>query len=171
MRWPWSHVADVEAVTEVLHRGQRPPAVTDVLVVDVDLTMYDRLLEPREDHERGHDRPEIATDRQPQGATSAGDAERVRGGGPSSPAGVAELRALPAGVDRTRVPDPPGEAIRAAVEGVASAPGEDAGVAGPEASAGEGGPADPGVAGRDVRGSSRECPGLRQPGLGEDARL
>src|SRR3954463_978785 len=161
---------DADAVTQVIRRGQRPTAVTDVLVVDVDLTMYDRLLEPREDHERGHDRPEIATDRQPEGAPSAGDAERVRGGGPSSPAGVAELRALPAGVDRTRVPDPPGEAIRAAVEGVASAPGEDAGVAGPEASAGEGGPADPGVAGRDVRGPSRECPGLRQPGLGEDAR-
>src|SRR3954470_22468743 len=162
---------DIESLTEALDQGQRPSAVTDVMILDVDLTMYDRLLEPREDHERGHDRPEIATDRQPQGASSAGDAERVRGGGPSSPAGVAELRALPAGVDRTRVPDPPGEAIRAAVEGVASAPGEDAGVAGPEASAGEGGPADPGVAGRDVRGPSRECPGVRQPGLGEDARL
>ena len=29
-------------------QGRRPPAVTDVLIVDVDLTMYDRLLEPRE---------------------------------------------------------------------------------------------------------------------------
>src|SRR3954453_14026486 len=76
---------DIESLTEALDRGQRPAAVTDVTIVDVDLTMYDRLLEPREDHERGHDRPEIATDRQSEGAPSAGDAERVRGGGPSSP--------------------------------------------------------------------------------------
>ena len=43
---------DADAVTEALRQGQRPSAVTDVLIVDVDLTMYDRLLEPREDHER-----------------------------------------------------------------------------------------------------------------------
>src|SRR3954451_3228136 len=81
-------VADIESVTEALRQGQRPSAVTDVMIGDVDLTMYDRLLEPREDHERDHDRPEVATDRQPQGAPPAGDAERVRGGGPASPAGV-----------------------------------------------------------------------------------
>ena len=43
---------DADAVTEALRQGQRPSAVTDVMIVDVDLTMYDRLLEPREDHER-----------------------------------------------------------------------------------------------------------------------
>ena len=42
---------DGEAVAEALRQGRRPPAVTDVLIVDVDLTMYDRLLEPGEDHE------------------------------------------------------------------------------------------------------------------------
>src|SRR4051794_15277032 len=139
-----SRVADVETVTEVLHRGQRPPAVTDVMIVDVDLTMYDRLLEPREDHERGHDRPEVATDRQPQGAPPACDAGRVRGGGPAGPAGVAELRALPAGADRARVPGPEREPDRAAAEGLPAAPGEDARVARPEATSGQGGPAGPG---------------------------
>src|SRR3954453_22427032 len=118
---------DAEAVTEALRRGQRPSAVTDVMIVDVDLTMYDRLLEPREDHERERDRPEDATDRQPQGASFTGDAERVRGGGPASPAGVAELRALPAGADRTRVPGPAGEPDRAIAAGFAAALGEDAG--------------------------------------------
>ena len=43
---------DAEPVTEALRQGQRPSAVTDVMIVDVDLTMYDRLLEPKEDHER-----------------------------------------------------------------------------------------------------------------------
>jgi hypothetical protein len=162
---------DTDAVTEALHRGQRSSAVTDVLIVDVDLTMYDRLLQSREDHERELDRPEVAIDRQPQGASPAGDAERVRGGSPPGPAGVAELRALPAGVDRAGMPGPAGEPDRAIAPGFAAAAGEDAGVAGPEATAGEGGAASPSVAGRDVRGPSRERPGLWQSRLGEDARL
>ena len=99
---------DVEAVTEVLRQGQRPSAVTDVMIVDVDLTMYDQLLQPKEDHERESNQPQDSTDREPQGASFAGDAERVRGGGPASPAGVAELRALPAGADGARVPGPTG---------------------------------------------------------------
>src|SRR3954463_14619174 len=56
---------DTDAVIESLHRGRRPSAVTDVLIVDVDLTMYDRLLQSREDHERHSARPEDSTDRQP----------------------------------------------------------------------------------------------------------
>jgi hypothetical protein len=32
---------DGEAVAEALRQGRRPPVVTDVLIVDVDLTMYD----------------------------------------------------------------------------------------------------------------------------------
>ena len=77
---------DADAVAEALAQGQRPAAVTDVLIVDVDLTMYDRLLEPREDHERESDRPEGAIDRQPEGAAPAGDAGQVSRswrGGPS----------------------------------------------------------------------------------------
>src|SRR3954469_6087015 len=116
---------DTDAVTEALRQGQRPSAVTDVLVVDVDLTMYDRLLQSREDHERHSVRPQDSTDRQPQGASPAGDAGRIRGGGPACPAGVAELRALPAGTDRARVPGPAGEPDRADAPGVADAAGED----------------------------------------------
>src|SRR5947209_8785054 len=72
---------DGEAVAAALSRGRRPAAVTDVSVVDVDLRMYDRLLEPRETYEcesRGH---EGAIDRQPEGAAPAGDAKRSRGAG------------------------------------------------------------------------------------------
>ena len=82
---------DAETVTEALRHGQRPAAVTDVMIVDVDLKMYDRLLEPREDHERDPDRSQVTTDRQPQGASSTGDAIGLRGSRPTVPAGVAEL--------------------------------------------------------------------------------
>jgi hypothetical protein len=47
---------DGEAVTAALSQGRRP-AVTDV-IIDVDLTMYDRLLQPRRD---------IARPRRPEG--------------------------------------------------------------------------------------------------------
>jgi hypothetical protein len=95
---------DGEAVAAALSQGRRPAAVTDVLIVDVDLRMYDRLLGPREAHEyepRGH---EGAIDRQPEGAAPADDARQFRGAGAARPAGIAELRALPAGADRARVP-------------------------------------------------------------------
>src|SRR5512146_315698 len=44
-----------DAVAEAVREGRRPPAVTEVTVIDVDLTMYDRLLEPGEGHEHGPD--------------------------------------------------------------------------------------------------------------------
>jgi hypothetical protein len=91
---------DGEAITAALSQGRRPAAVTEVLIVDVDLRMYDRLLELSEAHEyesRGH---EGAIDRQPEGTAPAGDAKRFRGAGAACPAGIAELRALPAGADR-----------------------------------------------------------------------
>src|SRR5438270_687094 len=59
--------ADGVAVAAALRQGRRPPAVTDVLIMDVDLTMYDRLLEPREDHEYSIGRHEDTIDRQFEG--------------------------------------------------------------------------------------------------------
>jgi hypothetical protein len=91
---------DGEAITAALSQGRRPAAVTEVLIVDVDLRMYDRLLEPREAHEYESGGHEGAVDRQPEGAALAGDTKRFRGAGAASPAGIAELRALPAGTDR-----------------------------------------------------------------------
>jgi hypothetical protein len=91
---------DGAAITAVLSQGRRPAAVTEVLIGDVDLRMYDRLLEPREAHEYESGGHEGAIDRQPEGAAPAGDAQRFRGAGAARPAGIAELRALPAGADR-----------------------------------------------------------------------
>ncbi len=49
---------DEASVAEALRQGRRPTAVTEVMIVDVDLTMYDRLLEPREDHDGNVNRHE-----------------------------------------------------------------------------------------------------------------
>jgi hypothetical protein len=164
-------VPDGEAVAEALRQGRRPPAVIDVSIADVDLTMYDRLLEPREGYESGTNRYEGAIDGQPEGASPAGDAGLFRGAGATGPAGVDELRAVPAGADGTGDPDAPRPSDRAAASGVAAAAGEGPPGAGPEATAAEGGAADPGASGRGVRGPLRERAGVREPGIGEDARL
>lgn len=42
---------DGAAITAALSQGRRPAAVTEVLIVDVDLRVYDRLLGPREAYE------------------------------------------------------------------------------------------------------------------------
>src|SRR5512144_2251949 len=160
----------VDAVAEAVRLGRRPPAVTDVTVIDVDLTMYDRLLQPGEGHEHepaGHEGP---ADRAAQGPAPAGDAGGLRGAGASGTTGVTELRAIPAGADGAGAPGAARQPGRAAPAGVAAAAGEGPADAGPEASAAEGGAAGAGAFGRHVRGPVRERPGVREPGEREDAR-
>jgi hypothetical protein len=159
-----------DAVAEAVREGRQPPAVTDVTVMDVDLTMYDRLLQPGEGHEHEPDGLEDAVDRAAQGAAPAGDAGGVRGAGASGAAGVAELRAVPAGPDGTGMPGAARQPGGTAVAGLAAAAGEDPPDPRPEASAAEGGAAGTDAAGRDVRGPVRERAGVRQPGEWEDAR-
>lgn len=162
---------DGEAVADALRQGRRPAAVTDVMIVDVDLTMYDRLLEPGEGHEYSIDRHEGAIDGQLEGAAPAGDAGRFRGAGAAGPAGVAELRTVPAGSDGAGDPGASRSPDRAAPAGVAAAAGEGPSGAGPQAPAAEGGAADPGPDGRGVRGPLRERAGVREPREREDARF
>src|SRR5512135_2081251 len=114
-----------DVVAEAVRQGRRPPAVTDVIVIGVDLTMYDRLLEPGEGHEHESDGLEDAADRAAQGAAPAGDAGGLRGAGAPGAAGVAELRAVPAGPDGTGVPGSARQPGRAAVAGLAAAAGEE----------------------------------------------
>src|SRR4051794_6991274 len=82
---------DGEAVGRFVREGRRPPAITDVTIIDVDLTMYDRLLEPREGHERDHDGHEGTADRPPEGPPPADDARQFRGTGAAGAARVAQL--------------------------------------------------------------------------------
>ena len=160
----------VDAVAEAVREGRRPPAVTDVCVIDVDLTMYDRLLQPGEGHEHESDGPEGAVDRAAQGVAPAGDAGGVRGAGASGAAGVAELRAVPAGPDGAGVSGAARQPCGAAVAGLAATAGEEPADARPEAATTEGRAAGTSASGRDVRGPVRERAGVWQPGLGEDAR-
>src|SRR5512147_1644638 len=160
-----------DAVAEAVRQGRRPPAVTDVTVIDVDLTMYDRLLEPGEGHEHGPDGHEGPADRAAQGTAPARDAGGLRGVGATGPAGVTELRAVPAGPDGAGVPGAARQPGGAAPAGVAAAAGEEPADAGPEASAAESGATGAGAVGRDVREPVRERLGVRQPGFWEDARF
>jgi hypothetical protein len=156
-----------------------------VNVPAVDLGAYDALLEGdyaecsdngmslihpgmEETHEQGCDEGAGGL---PAGTTPAGGARPVRGGGPASECRDLELSGVPAGAAGTGMPAAPPAPHRAVVEGVAPAAGKELGVAGPEAFAGESGPAIARAAQRRLRGSPREHPGLRPPGLGEDARL
>jgi hypothetical protein len=159
-----------DAVAEAVREGRRPPAVTDVCIIDVDLTMYDRLLQPGEDHEHEPDGPEGAVDRAAQGVAPAGDAGGLRGTGATGAAGVTELRAVPAGADGAGMPVAARQPCGAAVARLAATAGEEPADARPEATATEGRAAGTGASGRDVRGPVRERAGVRQPGLGEDAR-
>ncbi|MHC5540890.1 hypothetical protein ACYOEI_21925, partial [Singulisphaera rosea] len=82
---------DGDAVSDLAGEGRRLPAVTDVTIIDVDLTMYDRLLEPREEHGSQYHGPEGTTDRPPQGTPPADDARQFRGVGATGAAGIAQL--------------------------------------------------------------------------------
>jgi hypothetical protein len=158
----------VSAVAELVAQGRRLPPVTDVTVAAVDLRLYDQLLlgEEVNDHEpRGH---ESAIDCISEGVAPAHGAEQLRGAGPPGPAGIAQLRAIPAGAGRAGVPGAAWASDRAVAAGVAAAAGEDPGGAEPEAAPAEGGAAGAGPAGRDVPGPVRERAGLRQPGQRED---
>src|SRR5512135_2304845 len=86
-----------------------------------------------------------------------------RGAGAAGPAGVAELRTVPAGSDGAGDPGASRSPDRAAPAGVAAAAGEGPSGAGPQAPAAEGGAADPGPDGRGVRGPLRERAGVREP--------
>ena len=88
------------AVAEFVREGRRLPPVTDVTVAAVDLSEYDRLLTGKEVEDFEPGEHERAIDCVFEGVAPAGDAERLRGAGAPGGAGVAQLRALPAGAGR-----------------------------------------------------------------------
>jgi hypothetical protein len=85
------------AVAEVVAAGRRLPAVTEVTIREVDLRAYDLLLTGKEIDEFQFRGCESAIDCISQGIAPADNAEQFRGVGAAGAAGVAELRALPAG--------------------------------------------------------------------------
>ena len=155
-----------------------------VVVPAVDLRMYDALLEgaavltdmgmslENRDKEVA-DEPgrDGGAGTLPAGTAAGGGTEPVRGSGAASDGRGVELRDLPAGTGAARVSAAAPAPDRAAAQGVAAAAGEELGGVGPEAAAGAGGATVARLAERGVPGPARECPGLRRPGVGEDACL
>jgi hypothetical protein len=88
------------AVAQFVRQGRRLPPVTDVTIAAVDLAEYDRLLTGKEVEDFELREYERATDCVSEGAAPAGDAGRLRGAGAPGAAGVAPLRAVPAGTGR-----------------------------------------------------------------------
>jgi hypothetical protein len=143
----------VAAVSEELHRQGGQQSVTEVVVGPVDLASYDALLESKEaEHGDEPAQAEGAAAGVPEGVAPAGVPDRLRGAGPASPAGVAQLRAVPAGAGPAGVPGAAEQAGGAAVAAVPAAAGEDVAGVGPQAAAGQGGAAGPDAAGGLVRG-------------------
>lgn len=163
-------VPGVEEVMGELDRGDTAVSQVSVAVGCVDLSGYDVLLEGKEASDgNGRIKGEGDVGGVLEGVAPAGIPVGLRGTGPSGSAGVVELRTLPAGASLTRVPGAAGPEGAAAVAGFETAVGEELGVFGSEATAGEGGAASEGAAGGVVRGPSGERAGVRSARLGEDA--
>ncbi len=156
----------VAAVEAELRDGDKPLSLLEVAVGKVDLASYDALLlgKEAEDERREGDAGGVL-----EGAASAGVPAELRGAGAASAAGVAQLRAIPAGVGPARVPGAAGQPDRAAAAAVALTAGEELVVAGAEAISGQGAAAGADAAGGVVRGPSGERVVLRGAGLGQDA--
>ena len=158
-----------EEVEAELGRGDKAMSPVELRVGPVDLASYDALLEGKEAGDGdGGSGGEGDAGGVPEGVAPAGVPLGVRGAGAAGAAGVFELRAVPAGAGVARVPGAARAEGAPVAAGLETATGEELGVAGPEAAAGEGGTAGARAAGRVVRGPQGERAGVRGAGLGQD---
>jgi hypothetical protein len=160
-------LAQVEALVK---EGLTPTRVLAVSIEPINLSTYDALLHHKEEWHEGRDEGmETTPAGQPEGTAPADDTRVIRLVGGTGAAGVAGLRALPAGTDRARVRRAEPQASGAVAEGFPPAAGKEPGDVRSEASTGEGAPTGAGVADGGVRGTPRERAGVRRRRLGEDA--
>jgi hypothetical protein len=155
------------SMVEKLVKHEPAPAIPEVVIDAVDLSLFDSLLTEEEGEYacglEGEIR-ETAT-----GVAPADVPDELRGAESTGAAGDPQLRALSAGTLRTGMPGAPDQTDRQAAERFPVALGEKPGDLRPEASADEGGPAGAELARRRLRGPQGELAGLWQSGLGEDA--
>jgi hypothetical protein len=161
---------DAAAVGERLRQQSQVQQATDVTVAAVDLSLYDALLDGKEAEDGEGRGREGEAGSVFEGAAPASLPEQLRGAGAPGPTGGTELRAVPAGAGAAGVPGAAEQTCRASAARVAAAAGEELVGVGPEAAAGQGGPAGADAAGGVVPGSCGERAGVRAAGLGEDAR-
>jgi len=160
---------DAAAVGERLRQQGQAQQATEVTVAAVDLSLYDALLDGKEAEDGEGQGREGEAGSVSEGAAPASLPEQLRGAGASGAAGGTELRAVPAGAGPARVPGAAEQARRTSAARVEAAAGEELAGVGPEAAAGQGGPASADAAGGVVPGSCGERAGLRSAGLGQDA--
>jgi hypothetical protein len=172
-----------EQVVRTLLGSDTPLSLAaQVTVAAVDLRMYDALLEgalgvssdvcmsimdqnKEENDEQGRGGNAGVL---PEGAVPGDREGPVRGGHAPGASGDVELCGLPAGAGAARVPAAPAQADRTPDQDVEVGPGKELVGPGPEASAGEGGPAIAGPVERGLSGPAGECAGVWPTGLGEN---
>jgi hypothetical protein len=168
LRWWLSKSQPITAAAvAIMVKQQTAPAVPEVAIDAVDLSVFDDLLTEEEDDHAGGREGEV-------GAAIAGTAladvsGELRGVGRAGPAGDAQLPAFPAGTVRARMPGAADQAHQPLGATIPAAAGEKPGDVRVETAAGEGGPAGAELAGRDLRGPQGEPVGVRQSRFGEDA--
>jgi hypothetical protein len=158
-------------VQALLRSGLTPPAVPVVTVATVSLLVYDDLFDTKEFWDGGKHGCEAAVTELSEGAALADVSQCLRVGGPASPAGVLELREVPAGTGAAGMPGTRPQADRTPVARIAPAAGEESADLRPQASAAQSGAAGACLAGGELCGSTRERAGLWQAGLGENASV
>jgi hypothetical protein len=145
--------------------------IEEVQIDAVDLSSFDVLFTDKEvpdesgENGSGEGTPGSAA----QGTASADGAVELRGAGPASGTGDAQLRALPAESVRPGMSGTLAAEDRTSAARIVLAVGEDLRDVRPEAVADEGGAASAEPARGGLRGSQGEPAGVRQAGLGEDA--
>ena len=168
------------AVIAVARRSAELPAATDVAVEPPDLAAFDSLLTHTEVDDAEEESPDPTGEPRPDGRAGAGAPEgaeaadhpgALRGPGTAGGEGGPGLPAVPGGTDGSGVRGEDAGPHPATVADLPAAGGQDVGGVRVVAGAPGGGPAVPVAAGRVVPGPPRERAGVREAGLGEDARF
>jgi hypothetical protein len=155
------------ARVEALVKHEPAPAVPEIAIDAIDLSVFDNLLTEEEDDYVCGTEGEVGA--AVTGAAPADVSDELRGAGPTGSAGDAQLRALPPATVRARMPGAAEQADRPAAAAIAAASGEKPGDIRPEALADESGPAGAEPAGRELCGPQGESAGVRESRLGQNA--
>jgi hypothetical protein len=153
-------------IVEALAKQPSAPAIPEVMIDAVDLSLFDSLLTEEEDqHVCGREGEVGAT---VTGIALADVSDKLPGTKPAGAAGDLQLRGLSAGTLRAGMSGTSDQADREAAARVALATGEKPGDVRPETPAGESGPPGAEPARRRLCGTQGEPPGLWQSGLGKN---
>jgi hypothetical protein len=143
---------DAAAVAERLRQHSQVRQATEVTVAPVDLSLYDALREGKEADDGEERGCEGDAGGVLEGAAPASIPSQLRGAGPASAAGGAELRAVPVDAGNAGVPGAAEQAGGATAPRLATAAGEELDGAGAETPAGESGATSADAAGGVVPG-------------------